>query len=95
MKPLWNTNKPSFEILLYCNICDVLRDFASLVQFKKRERHPWSSVTNTPPGVCYFTKSNTPPCVFFTFFKLYKWYEIAQRTTYTCETIQCQILRLK
>ena len=27
----------------------------------------------------YFTKSNTPPWVFFTFLKLYKWYHIAQR----------------
>ena len=25
-----------------------------------------------------FTKSNTPPRMFFTFFKLYKWYQIAQ-----------------
>ena len=32
-----------------------------------------------------FTKINTPPCVFFTLLKLYKWYQIAQRTTYlTC-----------
>ena len=31
---------------------------------------------------CNFTKSNTPPWVFFTFFKLYKWYQIAQRITY-------------
>ena len=30
---------------------------------------------------CNFTKSNTPPLVFFTFFKLYGWYQIAQRTT--------------
>ena len=29
-----------------------------------------------------FTKNNTSPWVFFTFFKLYKWYQIAQRTTY-------------
>ena len=29
-----------------------------------------------------FTKINTPPWVFFTFFKLYKWYQIAQRITY-------------
>ena len=29
-----------------------------------------------------FTKINTPPWVFFTFFKLYKWYQIAQRTTH-------------
>ena len=31
---------------------------------------------------CYFTKFNTPPWVFFTFFKLYKWCQIAQGTTY-------------
>ena len=29
----------------------------------------------------YFTKSNNPPCVFFTFLKLYKWYQILQRIT--------------
>ena len=28
------------------------------------------------------SKSNTPPWLFFMFFKLYKWYQIAQRTTY-------------
>ena len=31
---------------------------------------------------CNFTKINTPPWVFFTFLKLYKWYQITQRTTY-------------
>ena len=31
---------------------------------------------------CNFTKINTPPWVFFTLFKLYKWYQIAQRITY-------------
>ena len=31
---------------------------------------------------CNFTKINTPPWVFFTFLKLYKWYQIAQRITY-------------
>ena len=31
---------------------------------------------------CNFTKINTPPWVFFTFFKLYKWYQVAQRITY-------------
>ena len=31
---------------------------------------------------CNFTKINTPPWVFFMFFKLYKWYQIAQRITY-------------
>ena len=50
-------------------ICDALRNLVAFVQFKKREQHPWRSV-------------NTPPWVLFTFFKLYKWYQIAQRTTY-------------
>ena len=27
----------------------------------------------------YFTKSNTPPWMFFTFPKFYKWYQITQR----------------
>ena len=30
---------------------------------------------------CDFVKSNTPPWVFFTFFELYKSYQIAQNTT--------------
>ena len=30
---------------------------------------------------CNFPKSDTPPWVFFTFFKLYKWYQIAQNMT--------------
>ena len=30
---------------LYKMVCDVLRDLAPLVQFKKREKHPWRSVT--------------------------------------------------
>ena len=29
-----------------------------------------------------FIKINTPPWVFFTLLKLYKWYQIAQRITY-------------
>ena len=32
-------------------------------------------------SACNFTKI-TPPCVFFTFFKLRKWYQIAQRIPY-------------
>ena len=34
-------------------------------------------------SACNFNKSNTPPWLFFTFFKLYKWYHIAQRVTST------------
>ena len=31
---------------------------------------------------CNFAKINTPPWVFFASFKLYKWYQFAQRITY-------------
>ena len=64
-------------------MCDALRNLVLFAQFKKRE--------NTHKGVlllvklrakaCNFTKSNTPPWVFSTFFKLYKWYQIAQSIT--------------
>ena len=33
------------------------------------------------------TKINTPPWVFFTFLKLYKWYQIVQRTTFNFESL--------
>ena len=39
---------------------------------------------------CNFTKSNTPPWVFFTFFKLCKWCQIAQNITYSDETAVIQ-----
>ena len=56
--------------------------FVPFVQFKKREKHPWRSVTFSKVLACNFTKSNTSPWLFLTFFKLYKWYRIAQRITY-------------
>ena len=42
------------------------------------------NMKNTNGGVLLlvFTKSNTPPWVFFTFSKLYKWYKIAQSIKY-------------
>ena len=42
---------------------DVLRDSVPFEQFQNREKHLWKSVT-------LLSKSNTPPWVFFTFFKL-------------------------
>ena len=40
-------------------------------------------------SVCNFTKINTPSWVFFTFFKLHKYYQIAQRITFIIWSI-CQ-----
>ena len=54
--------------------CDTLHDLVRFVQFvQKREKHPRRSV-NLQAEACNFTKINTPPWVFFTFFKLHKWY---------------------
>ena len=63
-------------------MCGALRDLIPFVQFRKREKHPWRSVTLSKVASCNFTKSNTPSWVFFTFFKLYKWYQITQIITY-------------
>ena len=41
-----------------------------LYNLKKREKHPWRNAT--------FNKVIIPPLVFFTFFKLYEWYQIGQ-----------------
>ena len=58
------------------HIGDALRDLVPSVQFKKREKHPWRSVTFSKVAkktlLKKFAKSNTPPWVFFTFFKLYE-----------------------
>ena len=63
-------------------ICDALCDLLPFVQFKKREQRPWRSVTFSQAEVCNFTKSNTPPWVFFTFLKLCKWHQIAQHISF-------------
>ena len=69
------------RIMPHKQICDALRGLVPFVQFKKREKHPWRRVT-------FSTKSNTPPLVFFTFLKLYKWYQIVQRNTNVNEKIE-------
>ena len=51
-----------------------------LHNLKKREKHPWRSVSFSKG--CNFTESNTPTWMFFTFFKLYKWYQKAQSIGY-------------
>ena len=48
-------------------ICDDLRDLVTFAQFKNFEKHPWRSVTFR---ACNFTKSNTPPRVFFHVFSV-------------------------
>ena len=58
--------------------CVALCDLVPFVKFKKREKHPWRSVTFSASAFS-FTKSKTPPWVFFTFFKLCTWYCLSCR----------------
>ena len=69
--------KANFEEVVHS---DVLLNFVLFVQFKKREKDPWWSVIFSKAAG--FTKSNSPLWVFFTFFKLCKWKETAQRIPY-------------
>ena len=74
LKKYWFTtlSQEAWEIFLFIasgirkisiKICDAQRDLVSFVEFIKREKQPWSSVT--------FNKvSITPPWVFFTFLKM-------------------------
>ena len=65
--------------------CDALRDLVVFAQIKKREKKTYGGVlilVKLQVEACNFTKINTPPWVFFMLFKLYKWYQIAQRITY-------------
>ena len=57
-------------------MCDALNNLVLFAQFKKREKHSF--------------KNNTPPWVFFTFFKLQK-YQLAQSIEYTL-TSKLQLL---
>ena len=70
-------NSNSSFTFLENKMCDALSDFVPFVQVKKREKHPWRSYTFRNVA----SWSATPPWVFFMFFKLYKWYQIAQSIT--------------
>ena len=63
-------------------ICAALPYLVLFVQFKKREK-THGGVILLKSEVCNFTKSSPPPWVFFTFFKLYEWYQIVQSITFS------------
>ena len=71
--------------------CDALRHLVPFVQFKKCEKHPRRSVNFRK--ACNFTKINTPPWVFFTFFKLYKWYRTNGTKSRNASQIRCSYFR--
>ena len=66
-------------------IWNALHDFLPFAQINKRENtHGWVLLlVKLQAEACNFTKSETPPWIFFTFLKLYKWNQIAQRITWS------------
>ena len=62
------TAVPSTKLSVYMMFCATWNHLYNL-----------KNVKNTYGGVL-----NTPPLAFVTFFKLCKWYQIAQRITYVC-----------
>ena len=89
-----------FKLYKWYNIAQSVTDvmccavWYHLYNFKK--------VKNTHGGVLLFvklkvnfTKSNTPPWVFFTFFKLYNWCQIAQSISYSYSYVSNYIPSVK
>ena len=80
-----NLSKISMYLIIMNIIyhCDILRDYVPLIQFKNVKTHMKECYLQESFQLqaCNFTKSNTPPLIFFTFFKLYKWHQIAQHIT--------------
>ena len=65
-----------------------LHSITKLLQRKLNKMNMWRLVrivtictAKLQAQACISTKSNNPPWVFFTFFKLHKWYQIAQGIT--------------
>ena len=75
-----------FIVIIYkakTSICDTLSDLVPIVQCKKRENTYGAVLLLVKLFLtCNLAKSNTPPWVFFIFFKLCKWYQNAQRVTF-------------
>ena len=75
------SSQNSVKILVKEFVCDALRDLVPFVQLKKRERCPWEVLLLVK---LLLVKLWLKPVtlVFFTFFKLCKWYQIAQSITF-------------
>ena len=54
MKICYLNSDDHIILILLEYICDALRDLVPLVQFKKREKHPWKSVNFTKVAGFYF-----------------------------------------
>ena len=56
--------------------------FGNIGTIYKTWKHPWRSIKFSKVADLQVSGGNTPPWLFFMFFKLGKWYQIAQSITY-------------
>lgn len=55
--------------------CDALRDLVPFLQLKSvKNTHGVIFLVKMQASDCHFTKSSTPPWVFWKYLKLHKWY---------------------
>ena len=80
-------------ILSYVMLCAIWYHLYNLKNVKNTHEGVLLSVKLQAED-CNFTKSNTPPWVFFTFFKLYKWYQIARSVIYRNQSTDLNILEI-
>ena len=64
----------------FAKIYDALRDLVPLYNLKnlKNTQGRVLQLVRLQASTFIFTKSNTPPWLFFMFFELYKWFQIVQ-----------------
>ena len=65
--------------------CPIWHHMYNLKDVKNTHGHVFSLV-KLKASACNFTKSNTPTWVFFTIFKLYKWYQIVPSVSLNLKT---------
>ena len=87
----WYGNVLIFEQWMYDALRDFVRSCNHLYNLKnvKNTNRRVLFLVELQASACNFAKSNIPPRVFLTFFKLYKWYQIAQSVTYGYLEIKC------
>ena len=87
-------------VLAYVKFTDVVVVFDDAFSFAispvpARIIRSYLLLVKLQPSACNVTKSNTPPCLFFTFFKSYKLYQMTQSITFTLRTEFLQVNTLK
>ena len=80
-------NSFSLGLLRFCPYTRMwcFAQFITICTIKKNVKNTHGRVlllVKLQVSACNFMKCNTPEWVFFTFFKLYRWYQIVQRVTY-------------